>query len=96
MKGKAHEMELAGTEVPGHMTLPDLQEILKMRPSPMTQNEENDEHQDDDQNKIDTFTFVAEHLVGPVLGKKSGTGTSVVNGFPQNLRRPTKPTYMSS
>ena len=70
MKGKAHEMELAGTEVPGHMTLPDLQEILKMRPSPMTQNEENDEHQDDDQNKIDTFTFVAEHLVGPVLGKK--------------------------
>jgi hypothetical protein len=70
MKGKAHEMELAGTEVPGHMTLPDLQEILKMRPSPTTQNEENDEHQDDDQNKIDTFTFVAEHLVGPVLGKK--------------------------
>jgi hypothetical protein len=44
MKGKAHEMELAGTEVPGHMTLPDLQEILKMRPSPTTQNEDNEEN----------------------------------------------------
>jgi hypothetical protein len=51
------------------MTLPDLQEILKMRPSPMTQNEDDDD-QDDNQNDINTFTFVAEHLVGPVLEKK--------------------------
>jgi hypothetical protein len=36
VKGRVHEMELEGTEVPGHMTLPDLQEILKMRPSPTT------------------------------------------------------------
>jgi hypothetical protein len=51
------------------MTLPDLQEILKMRPSPMTQNDD-DEYQEDSQTDINTFTFVAEHLVGPVLGKK--------------------------
>jgi hypothetical protein len=65
MKGRAHEMELKGTEVPGHMTLPNLQEIVKMRPSPTTQND-NDDDQDDNQNDINTFT---EHLVGPVLGK---------------------------
>jgi hypothetical protein len=67
IKGKAHDMERAGTEVPGHMTLPDLQEILKMRPSPMTPN---DDDQDDNQNDITTFTFVTEHLVSAVLGKK--------------------------
>ena len=62
MKGKAHEMELAGTEVPGHMTLPNLQEILKMRPSPTDDN--------DDWDDITTFTFVTEYLVGTVIGKK--------------------------
>jgi hypothetical protein len=69
MKGRVHDMELAGTEVPGHMTVPDLQEILKMRPSPMTPNDHDDD-QDDNQNDITAFTFVTEHLVRHVLGKK--------------------------
>jgi hypothetical protein len=70
MKAKAHEMQLAGTAVVGHMTLPDLQEILKMRPSPMAPNDDVNDDQDDNQNDITTFTFVAEYLVGAVLGKK--------------------------
>jgi hypothetical protein len=61
LKTKADTMQRNGGEVPGHMRLPDLQEILKMRPSP---------DDDDDHNDITTFTFVAEHLVGAVLGKK--------------------------
>jgi hypothetical protein len=63
MKGKARDMEREGKEVPGYMTLPDLQEILKMRPSPT-------DDDDDDQDDITTFTFVAEYLVGAVIGKK--------------------------
>jgi hypothetical protein len=52
-------MQSNGDELPGHMKLPALQEILKMRPPP-----------DDDGDDITTFTFVAEHLVGAVLGQK--------------------------
>jgi hypothetical protein len=69
MKATAHEMQLAGTAVPGHMTLPNLQEILKMRPSPTTPNDDNND-QDNNQNNIMTFTFITEYLVGAVLGKK--------------------------
>jgi hypothetical protein len=71
MKGKVHDMEQAGTTevVPGHMMLPNLQEILMMRPSPTTPND-NDDDQDDNQNDITKFTFVAEYLVGAVICKK--------------------------
>jgi hypothetical protein len=59
LKTKAGTMQSDGDELPGHMKLPALQEILKMRPPP-----------DDDGNGIAAFTFVAEHLVGAVLGQK--------------------------
>jgi hypothetical protein len=81
LKTKAGTMQSNGDELPGHMKLPALQEILKMRPPP-----------DDDSDDITTFMFDAEHLVGAVLGKKCGTSTSVVTRFPQDLHRPTKPT----
>jgi hypothetical protein len=56
IKVKANEMmQMDGKEVPGHMTLSNLQEILKMRPSP-TPNDDND------QNDITTFIFVMESL----------------------------------
>lgn len=59
LKTKAGTMQSNGDELPGHMKLPALQEILKMRRPP-----------DDDGDDITTFTFIAEHLVGAVLGQK--------------------------
>ena len=54
--------------MPDHIKLPELEDILKMRPppTPNTRGEETD-HQDD---SMTTFTFVVEHLVGAILGKK--------------------------
>jgi hypothetical protein len=68
LKAKAREIQLAGNQVPDHIKLPELQDILKMRPhpTPNTWGEEN-AHQDDN---MTTFTFVVEHLVGAILGKK--------------------------
>ena len=67
-KAKATEIVLAGNQVPDHIKLPELEDILKMRPppTPNTRGEETD-HQDD---SMTTFTFVVEHLVGAILGKK--------------------------
>jgi hypothetical protein len=94
LKAKATAMQLHGIEVPTHMKLPNLQEILKMRPSPTPHTQEDDGT--GLENNMRTFLFIAEHLVPAVLEKKHGTGTSVVNGFPQNLHPPTKHTSMSS
>jgi hypothetical protein len=75
LKAKAKEMQLAGKEIPNHMKLPDLQEILKMRPAPTpSPTGPGDDKRDGEgthiENNITTFMFVAEHLVGAVLGKK--------------------------
>ena len=68
LKAKAKEMQLVGNQVPTHVKLPELREILKMRqpPTPDIWGEEA-AHQD---NNMATFTFVVEHLVGAILGKK--------------------------
>lgn len=68
LKAKAKEIQLAGNIVPDHIKLPELRDILKMRPPPIpnARGEEND-HQDEN---MTAFTFVVEHLVGAILGKK--------------------------
>jgi hypothetical protein len=68
-KAKATEIVLAGNQVPDHIKLPELEDILKMGPppTPNTRGEETD-HQDDN---MTTFMFVVEHLVGAMLGGKS-------------------------
>jgi hypothetical protein len=69
LKAKAKEVELAGNQVPDHIKLPELQDILlKMRPPPTwnARGEEND-HQD---KNMTAFTFIMEHLMGAILGKK--------------------------
>jgi hypothetical protein len=68
LKAKAKEIQLAGNIVPDHMKLPELRDILKMipPPTPNARGEEND-HQDEN---MTAFTFVVEHLVGAILGKK--------------------------
>jgi hypothetical protein len=68
-------MQLAGKEIPDHMKLPDLQEILKMRPAPTPSPTGPDDDKRDGEgtrieNDITTFMFVVEHLVGAVLGKE--------------------------
>jgi hypothetical protein len=42
LKAKAREVEVSGNQVPDHIKLPNLQEILKMKPPPTpdTQEEE--------------------------------------------------------
>ena len=68
LKAKAKEVGQTGNQVPNHIKLPELQDILKMRPppTPNAQGEEND-HQD---KNMTAFTFIVEHLVGAILGKK--------------------------
>jgi hypothetical protein len=68
LKAKAREIEVSGNQVPDHIKLPDLQEILKMRPPPTpdTQEEEGDPQDE----SMTAFTFMVEHLVGPIFGKK--------------------------
>ena len=46
-----------GEEVPTHMQLPTLQEILKLRQAPCLNNNT-------------TFTFIVEHLAGAVIGQR--------------------------
>ena len=46
-----------GEEVPTHMQLPTLQEILKIRQAPRSNNNT-------------TFTFIVEHLAGAVIGQR--------------------------
>ena len=46
-----------GEEVPTHMQLPTLQEILKLRQAPRLNNNT-------------TFTFIVEHLAGVVIGQR--------------------------
>ena len=46
-----------GEEVPTHMQLPTLQEILKLRQAPRLNNNT-------------TFTFIVEHLAGAVIGQR--------------------------
>ena len=94
LKAKAREIQLAGKPVPTHIKLPELQDIVKMRPAPTPDGRgEEGAHQD---KIMKSFIFVIKHLVGAILGKKCGTSTSVMTGFLQNLHHPMKPTYMSS
>jgi hypothetical protein len=67
-KAKATKIVLAGNQVPDHIKLPELEDILKMRPTPTpnTRGEETD-HQDDN---MTPFMFVMEHLMGAILGKR--------------------------
>ena len=58
-----------GQEVPTHMQLPDLRDILKMRPLPMGRREGGGNETSG--NDITAFTFVVEHLVPAVIGKKT-------------------------
>jgi hypothetical protein len=68
IKAKARKMQLAGKPVPTHIELPELQDILKMRPAPTPDGwGEEGAHQD---KIMKTFIFVIEHLVGGILGKR--------------------------
>jgi hypothetical protein len=85
IKAKANEIQIGGTPVPGHLKLPDLQEILKMRPTtmrpePMTNNEENNDD-------ITAFMFVVEHLVGAVIGKKVWDRTKCHHNVSKSLTK---------
>jgi hypothetical protein len=75
MKEKTNAIESEGEVVPSHMDLPDLQDILKMRPTvPEDQeNDENIENAEEQEGDDDTtaFTFVVEHLVPAILGRKT-------------------------
>jgi hypothetical protein len=62
-------MQNEGKEVPSHMKLPDLQDILKMRPLEMGGTEE--EGIESIGNDITAFTFIVEHLVPAIIGKKT-------------------------
>ena len=66
LKARAKALEKKGEELPDYMELPNLEDILKMRPSLTTNVGVEDEGQYDTK----SFVFVAEHLVGAVLGKK--------------------------
>jgi hypothetical protein len=83
---KASELIAGGNNVPTHIKLPDLQDILKMRPKiKVPTNDDNheedgsnnDEEEDstyeteEDANKLNAFTFIAEHLMGAVVGKRA-------------------------
>ena len=50
-------MSKQGQEVPTHMQLPTLEEILKLRQAPRLNNNT-------------TFTFIVEHLAGAVIGQR--------------------------
>ena len=50
-------MSEQGQEVPTHMQLPTLEEILKLRQVPRLNNNT-------------TFTFIVEHLAGAVIGQR--------------------------
>jgi hypothetical protein len=53
--------------VPQHLDLPKLSELLKMRQNPA----DNDNEDDPENNKEQqAFTFLAEHLLGHVIGKR--------------------------
>ena len=69
LKAKAKGM-LTGNEVPPHIKLPELREILKMRQPPATPNTWRGEAAPHQEKDMSTFTFVVEHLVGAILGKK--------------------------
>jgi hypothetical protein len=66
LKARAKALEKKGEEVPGYMELPNLEDILKMRQSLTMNGGVEDEGQYDTK----SFLFVAEYLVGAVLGKK--------------------------
>jgi hypothetical protein len=64
---KANNTELVNQEqdVPQHLELPKLSKLLKMR-----QNPADDDDDDPENNTQQAFTFLVEHLLGQVIGKR--------------------------
>jgi len=65
-------MARENVEVPGHLVLPELSEILKMRQEPVNPNSEGNDNQH-------AYTFVVEHLLGQVRGKREWDMTKCFN-----------------
>ena len=65
LKAKARALQRKGEDIPTHIMLPNLEDILKMRQAP-TMNGGVEEGENDTK----SFMFVTEYLVGAVLGKK--------------------------
>jgi len=83
--------------VPTSIKLPNLEDILKMRQMPNTNGEVEETTTNEGMEETNTnggleggqmggesFVFVADYLVGAILGKKNGTDTSFVSGL-QNI-----------
>jgi hypothetical protein len=65
LKAKARALQMKGEDVPTHIMLPNLEDILKMRQLPTTNG-----GVEEGENNTKSFVFVAEYLIGAVLGKK--------------------------
>jgi hypothetical protein len=74
LKAKAMDAQLRGDEVPAHIKLPNLEDILKMRQSLTTNGGEEaptmNNRVEGGENDAKSFLFVAKHLIGAILGKK--------------------------
>jgi hypothetical protein len=80
LKAKARDLQLKGEVVPAHIELPKLEDILEMRPSP-TANGGGEEVE----NINKGFVFVAEYLVGAVLGKKEWDNNKFHHGVTKHF-----------
>ena len=65
LKAKARALQMKGEDVPTHIMLPNLEDILKMRQLPTTNG-----GVEEGENNTKSFVFVAEYHIGAVLGKK--------------------------
>jgi hypothetical protein len=65
----AYNAELVNQDqaVPRHLDLPKLSELLKMRQNPADNDNEDDQENNKEQQ---AFTFLTEHLLGHVIGKR--------------------------
>jgi hypothetical protein len=89
LKKRAKALQQKCEDVPTQIKLPKLEDILKMRPSPTT-----NDGGEEGENNTKSYMFITKYLVGAVLGKKGWDKFKFCHRLSTILLRQMKPSYM--